>query len=169
MRCTNCGTTRYRHVAKGLCRRCYPLKLRLQNLEKWDFSGVNSLKGFPGSLLPFIRTQEELDGFKADAKEQIESRLTYLRMREQKLSSRITGIDIEYELRKISRMIVPDGDDLYFGIASWIDHNFSNKQKKLLYGLLSKIDEKLPWKGIHYGKHVAQASVRLLKEKLKKS
>jgi len=169
MRCTNCGTTRYRHVAKGFCKRCYRLNLRLRNLKKWDLSDPKSLEGFPIGLLPFIRIQAELDGFKADAKKQIESRLAYLRMREEKLSGKITGIDIEYELRKIAGMILPRGDDLYFGIATYIDHNFSNKQKKLLYSLLSEIDEKLPWKGIHYGKHTAQASVSLLIEKLKKS
>ena len=87
-----------------------------------------------------------------------------MQVREKRLSGKITGIDIEYELRKIAHMIFPGGDNLFFGIATLIDHNFSNKQKKLLYSLLSGIDEKLPWKGIHYGKNAAEASVKLLIE-----
>lgn len=168
-RCTNCSTIRYRLIAKGLCKRCYPLKLRLRNLEKWDLSDPNSLKGIPNSLVPLIRTQEELDGFKADAKEQIGDRLTYLRMREEKLNGKINGIDLEYQLQRIARMIFPKERALYHGIAGFMEDNFAMKQKKLLYNLLSKIEEKHPWKGVHYGKHAAKASVKLLTEKLKKS
>jgi len=138
-------------------------------LEKWDLSDPNSMKGFPSSLVSLIRTQEELDGFKADAKEQIRSRLTYLRMQEEKLNGKIYGIDLEYQLQRIAKMVFPKERTLYHGIAGFIDDNFGMKQKKLLYSLLSKIDEKLPWKGVHSGKHTASASVKLLREKLKKS
>ena len=159
-RCSNCDTTRYRLVAKGLCERCYRLKLRLQNFEKCDLSNPNSLKVFPPSLLPSIRTQEVLDGFKADAKEQIERRLSHLRVREEKLNGEINGIDLEYQLQRIARMILPKERGLYHGIAGFIDDNFAMKQKKLLYSLLSEMEEKFPWKGIHYGKHAAKAMVR---------
>ena len=145
-KCENCNTLRYPHIAKGLCKRCYPLKPKLQQLEKWDVSNPNSLKGIPPSLRPFIKTKGHLDGFKLDAKEQIECRLNYLRMREEKLKSVINGTDIEYELRKIARRIVPGADKLYHGIGTLIDHDFTVKQKKVIYTLLNEIDEALPWK-----------------------
>lgn len=144
--CTNCCTTRYRLIAKGLCTRCYPLKLRLENFEKCDLSNPKSLKVFPPSLLPFIKTQEVLNGFKAHAKEQIEKRLSYLRVREEKLNGEINGIDLEYQLQRIARMIFPKERTLYHGIAGYIDDNFTTKQKKLLYSLLSEIDDRLPWR-----------------------
>lgn len=162
--CKNCNTTRYPQIAKGFCKRCYPLFLKLQRLQKWDLSNPKSLKDIPPSLRPFIKTQGHLDGFKLDAKKQIESRLNYLRMREEKLKSVIKGIDVEHELQKIARRIVPSGDKLYHGIASLIDHDFSVKQKKVIYILLNEIDEALPWKGIRYGQHagaeLARAFVR---------
>ena len=81
-------------------------------------------------------------------------------MREEKLNGEINGIDLEYQLQRIARMILPKERGLYHGIAGFIDDNFDMKQKKLLYSLLSEIDEKLPWKGIHYGKHAAEAIIR---------
>jgi len=165
-RCTNCSTTRYRLIAKGLCERCYRLKLRLQNYEKCDLLNPKSLKVFPLSLLPFIKTQEVLDGFKGDVKEQIERRLSDLRVREEKLNGEINGIDLEYQLQRIARMILPKPKErgLYHGIAGFIDDNFAMEQKKPLYSLLSEIEEKLPWKGIHYGKHAAEAMIRRIKK-----
>src|SRR4030042_224793 len=145
--CKNCGTTRHSHIAKGFCKRCYPLQIKLQQLQGWDVSEPKSLKGFPHSLRPFIRTQEYLDGFKIDAKKQIKSRLNCLRIREEKLKSIIKGIDVEHMLNKIARIIAPGGDKLHHGVADLIDQNFNSKQKKLLYILLNKIDETVPWKG----------------------
>ena len=159
-RCTNCGTTRYRLIAKGLCTKCYPLKHRLENFGKCDLSNPKSLKVFLPSLLPFIRTKEVLNGLKADAKEQIEKRLSHFRWREEKLDGKIDGIDLEYQLQRIARMILPKERGLYHGVAGFIDDNFTMKQKKLLYSLLSEMEEKVPWRGIHYGKHAAKAMVR---------
>ena len=158
--CKNCGTIRYPHIAKGLCKRCYPLQIKLQRLEGWDISEPKSLKGFPHSVRPFIRTQEYLDGFKIDAKKQIKYRLNCLRMREEKLKSIIKGTDVEHMLNKIARMIGPGGDKLHHGVADLIDQNFNRKQKKLIYILLNKIEETVPWKGIRYGQHAAEAGVR---------
>jgi hypothetical protein len=96
--CANCRTDRYQHVARGFCTRCYPLVRRLEQLSNWDLSNPESMKGFPPGLLPFLQTQAEVEAFKVDAKEQIQSRLNELRTREEKLNSEINGIDIKYQL-----------------------------------------------------------------------
>ncbi len=162
--CKNCRTTRHPHIAKGFCKRCYPVQLRLQQLQRWDPSKPQSfLKDIPPSLRYLITTQN-LDGFKSDAEKIIKSRLNDLRMREDKLKGMVTGIDIEHQLKNIARMIVPDRynkrNKLYHGVASIIDQNFNGEQKKLIYSLLDKIDEGLPWKGIRYGQHAAEALVK---------
>jgi hypothetical protein len=99
-----------------------------------------------------------------DAREQIESRLRDLRVREEKRNGEISGIDVEHELSKIARMIVSKGDNLYHGISTVVDHNFDAGQKKLLYDLLSRIGEKLPWAGVRYGEHAANAAVKQFME-----
>jgi len=159
--CKNCGTTRRHHIAKGFCKRCYPLHLKLQRLQRWDPSNPKSfLNDIPPSLRHLI-TAQNLAGFKIDAEEQIRSRLNYLRERESKLKRTITGIDIEAQLKNIARRIVPSHHNkVYRGAASVINRNFNGKQKKLIYSLLDKIEEALPWKGIRYGQHSAEAFLK---------
>jgi hypothetical protein len=158
--CANCRTTEHPHRAKGYCKRCYPLQLKLQYLKRWDLSKPETLKGFLHSLLLFVKTQQEVDAFKVDAKNQIKRRLYHLRLGEEKLKGIIVGIDIEHKLETIARMIAPRSSTIYHGVADLIDQNFNDKQKKVIYILLSKIDEALPWKGIRIGQHAAKAMVR---------
>jgi len=129
-------------------------------VDKWNLSKPDGLRGFPRGLRPFLQTQAQVDGFKIDAREQIESRLRDLRVREEKLNGEISGMDIERELRNIARLIVSKGNNLYYGSATVVDHSFNARQKKVLYGLLTRIRDKLPWAGIHYGKHAANAAVK---------
>lgn len=164
--CTNCHTDRYPHVARGFCTQCYPLLCRKEQLSNWNLSNPASMKGFPPSLLPFLQTQAQVEAFKVDAKEQIQSRLNELRTREEKLNSEINGIDIEYQLGRIAKMVVPKGDILYHGSATLINNSFNMKQKKLLYRLLSRMEEKRPWTGIHYGKYSANALLKTFIEKV---
>jgi hypothetical protein len=63
-------------------------------------------------------------------------------------------------------MIVPKGDVLYHGSATLIDHSFDIKQKTLLYRLLSRMEEKRPWTGIHYGKHAANERLKKFIERV---
>lgn len=159
--CKNCGTTEYPHIARGFCKRCYPLKLKLEHIERWDLSKPESLKGFPHSLRPHIINQNHLDGFRIDAKEQIQSRLDYLKGREGRLKGIITGIDVEYKLERIAELALRRRYKFGFfhGIAGYVDLNFNGKQRKIIYNLLNKIEEALPWEGIRYGKHAAEALV----------
>ena len=161
-KCDNCGTNRHPHIDKGFCKMCYPLRIKLQQSQSWDMSEPKSLKGFPHFLRPFIRTQEYLDGFKNNAKEQIQYRLDCLKRREERLRGIITGIDVEYKLERVTELALRRRYKFGFfhGYATLIDDNFSGKQRKLIYSLLNKIEEALPWKGIRYGNHSAEAGVR---------
>jgi hypothetical protein len=153
--CKNCGTTDDPHMARGFCKRCYPLQLKLEHSKRWDLSRPESLKGFSHFRQQLVTTQNHLENFKIDAKEQIRSRLDYLRIRAEKLKAVITGIDIEYKLEEIAHLALRGRYKwgVYHGIATLIDHKFNAKQRKLIYSLLNKIDETLPWKGIRYGHH----------------
>jgi hypothetical protein len=169
-KCRNCGTNEHPHMARGFCKRCYPLRLKLEQLQKWDLSKPESLKGFPHTHRRFMTTQKRLDGFKIDIKKQIQSDLNYLRMREDKLRGVITGIDVEYKLEKIADMALGGryNSGFYHGIADLIDQNFNAKQKKLVYRLLNRIDEVLPRKVIRPGQHFAEASVEEFKKQMTK-
>jgi hypothetical protein len=168
--CRNCGTTKRPHMARGFCKKCYPLQLKLEQTQRWDLSKPESLKDFPHTYRRFIITQKHLDGFKIDVKKQVQSDLNDLRMREDKLRGVITGIDIEYELEKIAHMAlrVRYKFGFYHGIANLIDQNFNAKQKELIYSLLNKIDEALPRKGIRPGQHFAEESVEEFKIQMTK-
>jgi hypothetical protein len=159
-KCANCGTTRHPHKAKGFCKNCYPLQLTFQNSRGWDLSKPESLKGFPHAALPFINTPQRLEAFKLEFQNRIARRLYDLRLREEKLKAIITGIDIEHQLETIARKIVPRSRKIYHGVADLIDQNFNNKQKKIIYILLNKIHETLPWRGIRIGPNTARALVR---------
>jgi hypothetical protein len=129
--------------------------MKLERSKKWDLSKPESLKDLSPSLLQLITTQSHLDDFKIDAKESIQSRLDFLRIREEKSKGEITGIDIEHKLEKIAELALRRRykQPFYHGYATLIEHNFSSEQRKLIYFLLSKIDEALPWEGIRYVYH----------------
>ena len=157
-KCKNCGTQRYNQVAKGLCSRCYPLTRMFEQIERCDLSKPKTLKSLPSFIRSMIRTQKHLDAFKIDTREQIRQRLEELKVEEAKLRGAIYGIDIEYLLRRISWRVSLRAKNLYFGVASVIDHNFSMKQKSVLFGLLHQMEEKIPWEGIRYGQNLQKVA-----------
>lgn len=143
-KCQNCGTTRYRHVGKGLCSRCYRLSKRLEQVNGWNPDNPESLKGYPYTSYD----PEEFRRIKSGFVTQIEERLALLKSREELLEGLVEGTDIEYQLGRIARRCRVRNKDMFFGIATCIDHSFDNEQKRMLFSLLNKIDEGIPWEGL---------------------
>jgi hypothetical protein len=167
--CKNCLTDRHPHIARGFCARCYPLARRLDELERRELRDSASMKHFPNSLRQFVQNQAVLEGFRTDAREQIRSRLNEIRLQEEKLSAKIDGIDIENQLNRIAKIIVPKAKTLYQGSASLIECEFSLKQRNLLYSLLNRMEETRPWVGVRYGKHTANGMLKAFIQKVTKN
>lgn len=147
-KCQQCGTKRFKQVAKGLCTRCYRLVKRLEEIGRWNLSDPNSLVGCPEELV--FHKPEKFERVKLNVTQQIKDRLDQLKIREETLKGKIYGIDIEFQLQHIVSQCRVRNKELLFGIADVIDEYFSMKQKKLLYELLNEIEEAIPWKGVDY-------------------
>ena len=143
--CKNCKTTRYRHLSRGYCTRCYPLVYRIEKTTKWNLNDRSSLTYYPRSIR---MDAEKFKHFKLGCINQIEERLESLADREKYLSGIIEGLDIEYQLQRISRRAGARDRNLFHGNANYIDWNFNPKQKKILFSLLNKIEESIQWGGI---------------------
>lgn len=143
--CQNCGTTRFHHKAKGFCKRCYNLILKLDQVKRWESTNIRSLRGYPASW-PYdpdlIRRTKNM------FISQITKRLAYLKMKENLITDRIPvkGINIEYLLQSIATIVNYNNKNIYHGIATGVDHEFDPKQKKILYRLLNNMLENIPWR-----------------------
>ena len=88
--------------------------------------------------------------------EELERHLAWLRGREERYQGNVEGIDIEYQLGQLQRLIMPKAD--YPRLPTVIDHGFGREQLGLIYRLLDNIEESIPWEGrrrgatIRYGK-----------------
>ena len=145
--CQQCGTKRFKHKAKGLCTRCYWLVGKLEQVNRWDLSDPNSLRGYPRELdygpEVFLRV-------KSSAASQIRERLVVLREREEALEKRVDGSDLEYQLRRIAQRCRVKNKHLLFGSEAYFENCFGAKQRRILYGLLQEIEENIPWEGINW-------------------
>src|SRR3990172_2251532 len=137
--CQNCKSTRRKHSALGYCTKCYPLNKKLEQAKLWDFNNINSLNSFPKG---FSRIdQRTFDKIKNGVIKQLGERLDWLRIRERQLNSNIQGITIEHGYRRIAEFCGARDKDLFYGIAGLFDHNFSQKQKKIIFELINDLEQ----------------------------
>jgi len=153
-KCGNCQSDRFKHVAKGYCRRCYGLIKRLNEVEHWDPANPQSLKGFPSIDMPYDsqRFSRVFKKIQSGVASQIRGRLAFLKAREERLNYPIQGIDIEHGLRRIAQCCGTKDRNLFFGIAGYIDLTFDLNQRKILYEWLNRIEENIPWRGINWNR-----------------
>ena len=128
-----------------------------------------SMKRFPNSLRQFLQAENILEGFRADAREQIRSRLSEIRQQEEKLLGDISGIDIENQLNRIVKIIAPKASSPYRGTASLFERKFNPKQRSILYGLLNRLEERRKWAGVRYGKHAANSMLNEFIQKARRT
>lgn len=147
-KCQECGTQRRSHRAKGLCIRCYQLVYKLKQIEQWDLTDPQTLKGFP--RVDIFWEEKTFNQAKRGAAKEVRRRLDFLKYREESLQEPVTGIDIEYFLQYIADRCGVRNKNLFHGIAGTIDFSFDMEQKKIIYELLNRIEEDIPWRAIDW-------------------
>ncbi len=148
--CRNCGSVRFNHIAKGYCTRCYYIVRKLEQVVRWNLSDSQTLEGYPNNII--FHKSDEFKKIKGGFISQLKDRLAFFNTREKALNGPIYGLDIEYRFRYITRRCRTKNKNLFHGIATYLDHNFSMKQKKILYETLNQIEEDIPWDGIDWYK-----------------
>lgn len=135
--CVNCGTKRYPHKGKGYCNCCYNLSKTISNVEKWDYSKRSNLKACNLDVTRF--SEERFNRIKNAYIKKLKDCLRHIKARENKLSEEIYGIDIEEQLTWLAS-IVRLKEPQRFWVANKIDHNFTPKQRKILFEMLKDLE-----------------------------
>ncbi len=147
-KCKNCFTTHRKHQAKGYCSKCYPYIRRIELSKKWRIDQPSTLKGYPSSWI--FRKIDVFNKVKIGIPKQWQSRLDWLRCRDEQLNRNIEGIDIEFGLRRIARMCGVRDKSMFHGSAGYIDYSFDLKQKKLIFEWIDRLEQGIPWQGINW-------------------
>jgi|ERR1700678_1873092 hypothetical protein len=131
--CANCGTVRRPLKARQLCGLCYYAQGKLEQAN-----------------------EETAHGFVEGYKKEWQRRLKVLRINELDRKNP-SGLDVEHKLVWLARRAgVPRGKLSRFrGLATLINEHFKPEQKEVLYGLLSDIQEDVPWAGVDWAKVVS--------------
>jgi hypothetical protein len=145
-KCINCLSERFAISAKNLCKRCYPISRKIEIINKWDFDIPQTLIGYPKDGI--FNNLKSFEKIKKGFLEQYKERLDHLRYIEEKLNSQITGLDLEYKLRNISKLAGSKAD--FFGYVGVFEGHFNNKQMHTLYSIFNNIVENIRWDGIDW-------------------
>jgi hypothetical protein len=131
-KCQQCGTKRFKHVGKGLCKRCYRLVRKLEDVNRWDFSD-------PESAIGYLTGTDFLDPdkfrrIKRRVVEEIQEQLRILRGRERLLEGPINGSNVEAQLSLIASQCHVKNKNLFHGISLTIDRSFEMEQRERCIG-----------------------------------
>lgn len=140
--CTNCGTTRHPHAWKGYCTKCAPLARRIQIATSWNADDPDSLDRCPS----YLRSDDpvELERNKAAWVLQSQRALDLIRIREARRSGPVSPLDLENQLRRLSRLAGAKSQHLHYGSASVIERTLGPLQRVAVYQLLHEIEEDVP-------------------------
>jgi hypothetical protein len=152
-RCANCGcdSERRDYGGRGYCCRCYRLIRRIDKIKGWSQEYLENLKRSHGF------NDEEAKIWQDECISQLAGHLRWLHGREERYQGNVEGIEIEEQLRRIQHLIRPNVD--YPRLATVIDHNFNQEQLGLLYHLLDRIEESIPWEGPRRGATILYGKV----------
>lgn len=147
-KCENCKSDRFEIKARGLCKRCYPLVRRIEVVEKWKLDDITTLKHYPKQGIFY--NEKDFKKIKSGFKKQYQDRLKYFKIKEDILNGEIHGSNIVPLFQRISRLAGSRNEDFLWHKDDLFDHNFTPKQKKIIYKILNEITESIPWKGIDW-------------------
>lgn len=140
-KCTSCSTEDWRHKAKGLCVKCYPIIRSIEIVSKWDFNEKSTLKPIPGIsaiVISQIASGRDFEKSKTEILRQLENRLNLYKNCFN--PECISGINMERLLEKFSELILGDkGKKMFHGVCSTYDSNFQKEQLEIIYKDLSLI------------------------------
>lgn len=99
---------------------------------------------------------EILPGLLKGHRSECQRRLDNLKEMKQKRNDPISGLDLERQLCCVARRAgIPEKKlHIFRGLATLFNESFNPGQKRLLFGLLSDIEENVPWTGIDWGRVV---------------
>jgi hypothetical protein len=94
-------------------------------------------------------SDEEFERYRSELIRQYWVGLTGLRQLEHSRHERVTGWDIEAQLRLVLSHVRPKATrNPFHGIARSLEDRFDNGQLSIIYGLLLDLVDHIPWKGI---------------------
>ncbi len=73
-------------------------------------------------------------------------------MSEQRLNSRICGRDIVTEFQEVAKLARSKNKDFLWHQEDLFDHNFTSKQKEIIFKILNEIIENTKWKGMDWNR-----------------
>src|SRR5262249_46851729 len=126
-----------------------------------------TLKGLP-KVDTFWEEKKIFNQVKRGAAEEVRRRLDFLKYREESLQESVTGIDVEYFLQYIADRCGVRDKNLFHGIAGTIDYSFDMEQKKVIYELLNKIEEDIPWRAIDWIRVIRSIDYRVIPSRYKR-
>jgi len=145
--CLNCSTVRFPYKAKGYCRRCYPLILKLEKIKSWNESFPETWTGYPLSSINLV---SKFSLIKKSFIEQYTRRLSTLKRNELKLEGSISGLDLEYKIIEVANLSGTNGSLLFGHDAGAFESHLNQKQRLFIYQKLHSIVETRKWKGIDW-------------------
>jgi len=146
--CINCKSTRRLHKARGLCIKCYPIQLKIEQIQKWDLQNSSTLKSYLKDLMSLKNNEFKI--VKSRIIMQYQRRLDSIAHREEMLKIEIQGINLEYQFRRIVKLCKVKNVNMFHGTAEYFDLTFDVAQRKEIFKLMNEIEESVKWKGINW-------------------
>lgn len=151
--CKNCQTERLSIIARELCKRCYRISRKMEQIKRWNPSDESTLLGCPKSL--HILPPDKIALMQADVLEQLRDLLKKRRLQEDRLKGPISSMDLECQLKWLAEKAgVRDARRIMHGTAVCFDSLIPH-QRSTLFGLLSDIEENVPQRQqIHWTRYM---------------
>jgi hypothetical protein len=152
--CLGCRSVRFPHNGRGLCGRCYRVARRIELLRRSTPEVIVS----PDLREPHYLSAggEGLERSLADWYSRRDALIRYYqniilswRNVERLRRGPVSGLDLEYELRRVSDR-AGEGQDIFYGLATFLIETFTPDQRVALYRLLSRIGERDDVRLDHY-------------------
>jgi len=162
--CINCtgDADRYSYGANGLCGRCYELTRRIEQAESWDRQQPQTLKRVPlsgiidpaslgsrGNITDHY-TNADFEVFRRAHIRQFQRRLERLRLREsiRRHEISVDGLSLEGKFGQLLRLLRPGAR--YPMNASYLNQEFNEHERRVIYALLEEVIEQIPWRGVNW-------------------
>lgn len=110
---------------------------------KWDINNHITLKTYPRGLMGI--EPKQFERVKIGYVRQFQERLNWLRKKEE-LKGQADGLDLALAFNRIARKCGVSNKSMFNGYADVFNNRFEKNQKNLLYELLNKIEQDIPWK-----------------------
>ena len=142
--CRNCGSIRRKLKARDYCTKCYALVQKIDGATKWDIKDQSTLKAYPSILMRMGPI--ELEKVKLGFIRLLRERLGWLRNREEELKGQIDGLALQFIFNRLAQRCGVKNKSMFNGYTAVFDNCFDQKQKNLLFYLLDRIEQDIPWR-----------------------